>query len=823
MPLHPSKGACCGVAGHDPGGVGRMVRQLALHGWNEELVQTGDGIRRYAVNGPPVPKCRPPIEPDGRQWQRTAVSAGEIAMNSRPPSIACLAFLLGICPQTPAAPAADDAQADPVQAADIAELACRARPVQPQGRPRVGIALGGGGARGIAHISVLRKLEELHVPIDCIAGTSMGALVGALYASGMSVDEIEKTVLTLDWPSLFNDSLERPERTYRRKRDDELVVATPGIGIGKGGAKLAPGVLAGERILLLFAKLIEPVSAIEDFDRLPIPYRAVAADINNGEPVIIGNGDLAMAMRASMSIPGAFPPVQIGDRVLVDGGVARNIPVDVVRNMGADIVVAVDVGTPLATMTPQTGVLGLAEQITGLLTVRNTHQQLATLTERDILISPPLGSRVATSAFSKGREALAIGKEGADAASGQLARLSLSADAYDQNVSIRTGRQIAAPIIQFVRLDNRTRYRDELLLAGADIPLGEPLDSDRLAGRLHRIYGVNTLSLATYEVVEEDGKTGVVLHFQEKSQGPNYLEVGVTMSNDFNGAFDFSVRLGLLQSPINDLGGELRYLVQLGDDTGLLIEYYQPFGTLSRYFFFTRAQYRTFQISTFDDNSHKTAEYYTRQAGIVAGVGREFGNYGAVTLGGRRFTGEAEVQIGDPGLPDFDFEVGDVTVEVSIDRLDSFFFPRDGYAARAGYTFSRDAFGADTDFDQFDFDGLAARSFGKHSALFGLRYHTTTAGIAPVQSLYRIGGFSRLVGFQLNELSGQHYGVVAGWLFLSDRQCAQSASAVGHAARVRQCLAGRIRHRLRRRHPQWQHLLRHGFVDRSDTVRLWWA
>ena len=297
----------------------------------------------------------------------------------------------------------------------------------------------------------------------------------------------------------------------------------------------------------------------------------------------------------------------------------------------------------------------------------------------------------------------------------------------------------------------------------------------------------------------------------------------MSLSSDFEGSFDFSFRIGLLQSPINDTGGEMRYLLQLGDESGFLAEYYQPFGELGRYFFFTRGQYRTYALNTFDGFGHKTAEYDTRSAGAGLGFGREFGNYGAVTLGARRFTGEAEVEIGDPGLPDIDFDIGDVNLEVSVDRLDSFYFPRDGYSASAAYVFSRDAFGADTEFDQFDFDGLVARSFGNHSVLLGLRYHMTTSGVAPIQSLYRLGGFSRLVGFQANELTGQHYGVLLAGYSYQIGTVTQSERPGGHTARVRQCMAGPFRHRIRRRHPEWQRLLGHGLVDRADPVRPWRA
>jgi NTE family protein len=660
--------------------------------------------------------------------------------------------------------------------AEDSTLACRARPVLPENRPRVGLVLGGGGARGVAHIAVLRKLEQLHVPIDCIAGTSMGALVGALYASGKSVDDIEKFVLALDWDRLFNDSLDRRERSYRRKTDDVLVVSAPGVGVSSKGLVIAGGLLAGERILLLFEKMVEPVATIENFDDLPIPYRAVAADINTGEALVIGNGDLALAMRASMSIPGVFPPVRIGDHVVVDGGVARNIPVDVARAMGADIVIAVDVGTPLGTVTPQSNVLAITGQVTGLLTVRNTREQLATLTERDVLVSPPLGDKVGTSSFAKGKEALEIGKVGADTAAPALSRLTIDGASYAQNVAMREGRQRPPPVVQFVRLDNNTRYRDSYLLSRIHIPVGQPFDATKTEDQLYRIYGLTTLSQVTYELVRENGQDGVIVHVNEKLQGPNYLEAGLSTSGDFNGRFDLSLRLGILRAPINDSGGEMRFLASLGDETGFLTEYYQPLGAAGRYFFYARGQVRSYQINTFDDDGHKTAEYDARMGGVSLAFGREFGNYGAVGVGVNRDAGDVRIEIGDPRQPRQHFQTGEVFVEGTLDRLDSFYFPRDGYLARTRYTWSRDALGADTEFEQFDFDSIYAQLFGKHSVQVGLRYHVTTQGVAPLQSIYRLGGFSRLVGFSPNELSGQDYGVfVVGYSYRIGRLLNQDA------------------------------------------------
>ena len=640
--------------------------------------------------------------------------------------------------------------------------ACRSRPALPEGRPRIGLVLGGGGARGIAHISVLRKLEEMHVPVDCIAGTSMGALVGAMYASGMSVDDIEKTVLGLDWQRLFDDSLDRPERSFRRKKDDDLVISAPGVGIGRKGVKIAGGILGGERILLLFEKLVEPVATIEDFDRLPIPFRAVAADINDGEPVLIQGGDLALAMRASMSLPGLFPPVPIDGHVLVDGGIARNLPVDVAKQMGADVIIAVDVGTPLAQLDPSASALAITSQLTGLMTVGNTREQIATLAATDVLITPALGETVTTGSFDKGLEALSIGRDAAQAAQPRFAALSLDEASYRQHVATRTGRDSTPPLVQFVRLDNNSRYRDDVILSRVQVPLDQPLDSSALEDAMHQVYGLGTLSQATYEVVEEDGRTGVVLHVSEKSQGPNYLEAGLSASSDMNGRSNFNVRVGVLRSPINDTGGEVRTMLQLGDEPRLLAEYYQPFGSRGRYFFGARAEYESRGINTFDDDGNRLSDYEARQLGINLTGGREFGNYGAALVGLRRYTGTTRVEVGDPSQPETNYDIGEVFLEGSLDRLDSAYLPRNGYSVRLRYTFSLDAFGADSEFEQADFDAISAWSFGKHSVLGGLRYHVTTSGIAPLQSLYRLGGFSRLVGYQPNELSGQNYGVLLG-------------------------------------------------------------
>jgi NTE family protein len=627
-------------------------------------------------------------------------------------------------------------------------------------RPRIGLALGGGGARGIAHISVIRLIEELEIPVDCIAGTSMGSLVGGLYASGMSVDELESLVTNTDWKRLFDDSLERPERSLRRKLDDRDALATVGVGFRGGGVKLTPGLLQGERILALFERSTEKVSSIRDFDLLPIPYRAVATDLNTGEAVVLDHGSLGMAMRASMSLPGIFQPVEVEGRVLLDGGLVNQVPVDVVRAMGADIVIAVDVGTPLAKLDRNASLLQVISQISGMMTTGNTRRQSETLTGRDVLIVPDLGDSVATGDFTKAREALAIGAQAAEQARERLAPLAVDAGEYAASIARRPKAATEPPIIEFVRLENETDYADEVVMAYVSIPTGVPLDPLKAEEGLLRAYGLGTLSSITYEIVQEGGRSGVLLRARPKPQGPNYLQLGFTASSDFDGSHESNVRAAILFSPLTPNGAEARIIATLGTEPGLKGEYYHPLGPASPNVLYASAFYENPNLDVFDDNGHKVATFDVQRTGIELRAIREFGNYGAISAGANRASGEAKVEIGDPQLQSYEFQDGSLFMQLDLDRLDSLFFPRNGYYARLGYTVAREWMGSDADFKKIDIDSLAAKSFGRHAWQTGGRYHSTVSGVLPVQNRYRLGGRGRMVGFHTNELTGQHYALV---------------------------------------------------------------
>jgi len=291
-------------------------------------------------------------------------------------------------------------------------------------RPKIGLALSGGGARGSAHVGVIKALEELGVPIDYIAGTSMGAIIGGIYAAGYSADELEQVLADMNWSGALSDKLPRREQSMRKKDLDAQFLIPYRVGFNKGGIQLPLGVIEGQHLDQVFHRILLPVQGITDFDQLSIPFRAVATDLVTGQEVVLSSGSLPDALRASMSVPGAFAPVQLNGKILVDGGMSNNLPVNVVREMGADIVIAVDISTPLLTEEQLVSVLSVAEQLTGFLTRRNTEEQIASLKPGDILLVPDLEG-VSAADFENADEIAQKGLEAAMAKREDLAALSM--------------------------------------------------------------------------------------------------------------------------------------------------------------------------------------------------------------------------------------------------------------------------------------------------------------------------------------------------------------------------------------------------------------
>jgi NTE family protein len=644
-----------------------------------------------------------------------------------------------------------------VSACSAAAEQCLREPVTD--RPTIGLVLGGGGARGAAHIGVLQLLQELHVPVDYIAGTSMGSLVGGLYATGMTPQQLQTTVEDINFAALFKDATARQDEPFRRKRDDDLALFGPKLGIGDKSQLLPAGAIHGQKISFLFETLTSERVQTNNFDELPIPYRAVAADVVTGVPVVMGDGDMSVAMRSSMSVPGVFDPVERGPYLLVDGGIANNLPIDVVRAMGADIVIAIDVGTPLATREQLKSLLDLTGQMSGLLVVRNSAAQIATLKDTDILITPALGADITSASFDKAGEAIPIGYAAANAARDRLAQLSISDAAYVEHRRHIEACVSSPPPIQFVRLDNRSRFDDSVIEERLHIPLGEPLDTVALQQDLDQVYALGFLDLARYSLIEENGQTGVLISVDQDVRGTQFIEWGIDVFGNDEGTA-YNLRIGYLNTAVDKYGSELRVLGQAGETPALGVGLYKAVDPALHIIVLPRVWYERAHLNTYDDGGHQTGAYRVDDWGGEFILGREFGRAAFLGAGVRRYKGKADLTVGEADLSEPHFDGGEWLANFQYDRVDNRYMPSTGSTGVLTYLRSEQSLGADAHFTQIMSNWFTAWSTGQHTLIGGFRYNTTLHNDAPVYALFRLGGLFNLSGLQEDELVGQNSGMV---------------------------------------------------------------
>ena len=621
-------------------------------------------------------------------------------------------------------------------------------------RPRIGLVLGGGGARGAAHIGVLKELERHRIPIDAIAGTSMGAVVGGLYASGKSPAELEAIVASLDWVDALSDEPPRRDLSFRRKQDDAKYPINLELGLRDVELLLPMGVVQGQKLDLILRDLTIDVSHVSDFDDLPVPFRAIATDIEKGEAHIMDQGDLAQAIRASMSVPGIFAPTNLDGRLLVDGGVMANLPIDVMREMNVDIIIAVDVEFPLYSAEELDSAFAISEQMLTVLMRRETLRQIELLEEQDILIRPELGI-FASSDFAMIMETVEPGERAARAVSNQLHEIALGEQQYAEHIAQRATVHPVVGTLAFVRVEHDGQPASAALESRLDVKVGDPIDTDSLAEDAERLYGLNLYEQVSYRLVEEDGATGVEFQARSKGWGPDVLQFAVSLENDFEGSTAFNVGTRLTKSEFNSLGAEWRTDVRLGTDPVLFSEFYQPLNAASRLFVAPRIDLRQSNLNAFvaDD---AIARLRVSEAELGLDLGTEISSFGELRVGAYRGSGRARVQVGDPGIPDFEFDSGGLLARLRFDTRDDAQFPRSGLRADLTWNESLPGLGADERFGTVaaEFDGTWSR--GKNSWQVGLGYATTVDSKNSIQDYFSLGGFLRLSGLDRGEFSGPH-------------------------------------------------------------------
>ena len=438
--------------------------------------------------------------------------------------------------------------------------------------------LSGGGARGAAHIGVLKVLEELHVPIDLIVGTSMGSIVGAAYATGLSVAEMEKAIKTITTERLFTDNPPRQDQTMRRKDDDLRPYFVPELAVTSEGVLLPKGLVTGVALEGELRRLVKITSA-RSFDELPIPFRAIATDIGTGEMVVLKEGSVVQAIRASMSVPGAVAPVEMGRRQLVDGGLVRNLPIDIARSMGAEIIIAVNLGTPLLKPEQITSALTVSVQMLNILTEQNVGRSLAELTPRDILILPELGDYSAAD-FDNLVKTVPIGEAAARKVADRLRALSLPPEQYAALRAKQTTSPQRCPVIDAIRVEGTRGVNETVVLQAMETRIGQPLDRETIDLDMRRIFGRGDFETVNYAIEEVDGKRTLVVLVKEKVHR-NYVRFGLELEAALGSQADFNVLASHRMKWLNSFGGEWRNDLILGRDVLVQTELYQPLSTRS--------------------------------------------------------------------------------------------------------------------------------------------------------------------------------------------------------------------------------------------------
>jgi NTE family protein len=622
-------------------------------------------------------------------------------------------------------------------------------------RPRVGLALSGGGARGFAHVGVLRALEQMRIPVDCIAGTSAGSAVGAAYASGLSPDQIERALRSADWDrDMFDDAPPRRDQQARRKNEEKAYLLDLTIGVRDGTVMIPPGLVSGQKIELFLHRMLGASALLESFDQLSIPFRAIATDLEVGEMVVQDRGSLVTAVRASMAVPSAFSPVQSNGRLLVDGGLTRNMPVDVVQGLCGDVVLAIDIGGPLLKREELGNAFGVAGQMINILMERNMRESRAEVRSgRDVLIRPELGDIGAT-AFSRGVDGIPAGEAATLAAAPELAHLILSQEDYAEWQRARAARVVRSDRYAGVRIVGTDPATGRALLSQSGLPTTGTLNRERLESAINTWNSSGDFDRIGYSLKPGVAEQVLELEVLERSWGPNFLRFGLGAAADSRSNGVFNVMLGYRRPRINDWGGEFKSELQFGSTSRFAAELFQPFNRGdARFFANPQVLYEEVPVWLFV-GSNRIAEYGVRtiQLGLDFGVGGRLGEIRLGAFGGNRDTFE---RTGSPLLPGQKASYWGGQVSLAADQLDATDFPREGYlfgiTARSEEVSPDD--GPSYSSHSWQLSGKQVASWGRHTIAGAIRVGEASRQAA-LNQLFSLGGFMNLSGLQVNQVLG---------------------------------------------------------------------
>lgn len=624
-------------------------------------------------------------------------------------------------------------------------------------RPKIGLVLSGGGAKGAAHVGVIKVLEAHHIPVDYVAGTSIGAYVGGLYALGYSAAEIEQLMMAQNWDAGYSDTIPRENLGYREKQQRDRFNIPLNMGIRDGEVMTPQGVLLGQTMSRLYRTTAGMIPEFTSFNELSIPFRAVATDLETSRAVVLSKGSLVQAMQASATVPGALQPAVIDGKLLVDGGIANNMPVDVAKAMGADIVIAIDIGSGLVKKKQLNGAIAILNQLSTMLTNASTKRQKALLTEDDVLIRPAVDT-LSTTDFSVMPEALAAGEKAANAHLEQLMPYAMSAHdytAYQQHkkqLAKRWRDDAKQPLIA-VEFRNNSTVANKLLAKVFGVHKGDVIDKEQLNKAVSRLYSLNKFERVTAEF--EDTPEGRVLHVdaKAKSWGPNYLQFGFNWEDDLSLDSSLTIDLAYTMTDVTSNGGEWRNEARMGFEKMLSTEFYQPLDADQH--IYSRAQYQ-YHVNEWDvfQGQYKSSELEREIHSIELGLGFNFSNVSMIELGVK---GDAGRLTNRALIDDIDFTSYGAYFKFGYDTLNNISFPTSGNRFRVNMYLRDENYSGIGDPGrtfQIEADWKGVVSVRSHSFVGKASYELVDNNQDFNVYVADLGGFLNLSGYRKNSLAG---------------------------------------------------------------------
>jgi NTE family protein len=628
-----------------------------------------------------------------------------------------------------------------------------AQPPTPPHRPRIGLALSGGGALGLAEIGVIQWMEENHIPVDRIAGTSMGSIIGAMYATGMSPAEIQKFVEKIDWDEAFLPEPGYTQISYRRKQDRRDFLINAPLGL-KHGLRGPNGFNSGHGVGLLLDRIAFPESGVASFDDLPIPFRCVATDMLSGEGIVLRDGQLAQAVRASMAIPGVFTPVEINDRVLADGGMVQNIPVETVLEMNADAVIAVELRLPPGNLTQLETITGVLSRAVDVMITQNERRSLALA---NATVSIGMGGFEVTD-YARVKELVELGHQSAATQSAVLLPYAIQDPAeWQEYLAARAARKHRPPErIETVEVTGADPDTDSRLQHQLGKALQGPLDLSKLDTQLTRIAGEGQFDRLGYEGFTQNGVPALRVTTHDKSYGPPFVDLAVNVDGSGVAAFDFSAGARVTFMDIAHRGGEWRNDLLFGSSNLAATEFYQPLGQ-SRLFVSPYAFASKFARNSFTGLT-RAAVFGDERAGGGFDIGYNSSRRSEFRIGYELFDGKLSPLIGSTGLPSVHGSTGEFRARYVWDGQDSPSVPSSGTRIVATLSRVLQSPGLAHPIGQLDVHTSSFLPVGPKTSLFlSISGGTTFRGSAGPFQVFTLGGPFRLGAYLPYEFLGNHY------------------------------------------------------------------